>query len=319
MADIQRRTPWLLTIGEALYDQVEGGGLHLGGAPLNVALHAAQLGASASLWSAVGRDPLGVQLIETLEAGGVSTDWVSSRPDHETGVVEVSLDPQSGEPSYLIKEGVAWDALEWHEGLIESLGSIDAISYGSLSLRGAHNRSALSALWEVIEQRRATGDSTPLCVFDINLRPPFIDWSIVDSCLVTSDALKLNHEEWATLCHRHLPDLSASVEDLPSIEREVIEARGLMERFELAWLVVTHGAKGLTLHHRDGYVQASGPAATSGDRVGAGDATNAALIVSLLMGKGWDEAAHIAARCGAFVASQHGATPTLPAELRALF
>jgi len=319
MADIQRRAPWLLTIGEALYDRVEGEGLHLGGAPLNVALHAAQLGARASLWSAVGRDPLGVQLISALQAGGVSTDWVSSHPDRETGVVEVSLDPQSGEPSYLIKEGVAWDALEWHEGLSESLGSIDAISYGSLSLRGAQNRSALSALWEAIEQRRAQGGSTPLCVFDINLRPPFIDWSTVDSCLEASDALKLNHEEWATLCKRHLSDLSATVEGLTSTEREVREARGLIERFGLSWLVVTHGAKGLTLHHRDGYVQASGPEATTGDRVGAGDATNAALIVSLLMGRGWDEATHIAARCGAFVASQHGATPTLPEELRALF
>lgn len=297
---------------------MEGGEVHLGGAPLNVALHAAQLGARASLWSAVGDDELGRALRETLQEGGVSTEWLSVHEPLNTGTVEVKVDPETSEPSYNIKEGVAWDQLEWYEGLIESLDALDALTFGSLSLRGDHNRATLKALWRAIDARRAQGLSTPLCVFDLNLRPPFIDWPMVEDCLEASDALKLNHEEWATLCHRYLRDLKVEERERDAGAREVIEARALMARFELAWLVVTHGKAGLTLHHREGVARARGPAATTGDRVGAGDATNAALIVSLLMGKGWDEVAQIAARCGAFVASQHGATPRLPAELKLL-
>lgn len=309
-------TPKLLTIGEALFDIMPNGEVHLGGAPLNVALHASQLGAKSYIWSAVGRDTLGQTLIQTLEKNSIQTQWLSENADLETGVVQVMVDPQTGEPSYHIKENTAWDELEWHDNLIEDIGEFDAITWGSLCLRTSHNQAIINALWHHLNQRRLQKLKIPICVFDINLRPPFIDWSIIEMSMDAADALKVNHEEWALLCPRFLSRNQEIPDQQDPQTQELIEARAMMARFDLAWIAITHGAQGLSLHHRDGSLQACGPVAKGGDRVGAGDATNAALIVSLIKGYSWEDCAQIAAQCGAFVASQHGATPALPDELK---
>jgi fructokinase len=52
--------------GEILWDCLPSG-RHAGGAPFNVAAHLAQLGASVSLISAVGRDPLGDEILKVAE------------------------------------------------------------------------------------------------------------------------------------------------------------------------------------------------------------------------------------------------------------
>jgi len=317
--------PRILSIGEALFDELEGGERHLGGAPLNLALHAAQLGAEAELWSAVGLDELGEELLAELSSRGVSVELVTQHRARETGRVMVRLDAETGEASYQIKEGVAWDELEWPEALPARLAELDALCFGSLCLRGAHNLSTLKALWLQLERRVERKERAPLCFFDMNLRPPFVDWTCIEDCLEAADALKVNREEWGALCQRALREAVASEDRegraLSEAQLERAQARAMMARFNLRWLVITKGAEGLTLHHREGVEQAREPALEpeqlkAGDSVGAGDATSAALLVSLLSGASWAESAQFAARCGAFVASQRGATPEFPEELR---
>jgi fructokinase len=83
-------------------------------------------------------------------------------------------------------------------------------------------------------------------------------------------------------------------------------------------LALTRGARGSTLFSREYPAGHTLPArqVTVKDTVGAGDAFTAALIVGLL--KGWTlQAIHDrAVDAAAFVCSQAGATPALPAELR---
>jgi len=55
--------------GEILWDCLPSG-RHTGGAPFNVAADLVQLGASASLISAIGRDPLGDELLEVARQRG---------------------------------------------------------------------------------------------------------------------------------------------------------------------------------------------------------------------------------------------------------
>src|SRR6478609_8342224 len=99
----------VLGIGELLWDMLPTG-KQVGGAPTNFVFHARSMGASASVISRVGDDPLGKELIEHLFALGVPTCSVSLDPAHLTGVVDVTV-AADGQPHYVIQEDVAWDHL----------------------------------------------------------------------------------------------------------------------------------------------------------------------------------------------------------------
>jgi sugar/nucleoside kinase (ribokinase family) len=74
-----QKPPSILAIGETLYDSLPHG-VFLGGAPLNVAVHAAQLGAHAAYASAVGDDALGRDAKRRLEGLNVDCELVQTRP-----------------------------------------------------------------------------------------------------------------------------------------------------------------------------------------------------------------------------------------------
>src|SRR4051794_15588052 len=79
--------------GEILWDCLPSG-RHAGGAPFNVAADLVQLGASASLISAVGQDPLGEEILEVARHKGVNVQFVSrARLDLPTGTVVATVDP----------------------------------------------------------------------------------------------------------------------------------------------------------------------------------------------------------------------------------
>ncbi len=62
----------ILAFGEILWDIIEGEP-KIGGAPLNFAGHAHQLGAESALVSAVGKDELGDRALVYLDSLGVDT------------------------------------------------------------------------------------------------------------------------------------------------------------------------------------------------------------------------------------------------------
>src|SRR5436305_12922927 len=93
--------------GEILCDSLPSG-RHAGGAPFNVAAHLAQLGASASLISAAGRDPLGDEILRVAAEKGVETRFVDrARPGLATGTVLVTLDANAN-ATYEIVKPAAW-------------------------------------------------------------------------------------------------------------------------------------------------------------------------------------------------------------------
>ncbi|MCK5573618.1 MAG: carbohydrate kinase, partial [Bacteroidetes bacterium] len=94
-------------LGEILWDLLPGG-KQLGGAPANFAYHAQALGATSHIISAVGSDPLGREILETLELHGLSSDHIALHETLPTGTVDVILD-SDGKPDFIIHERVAWD------------------------------------------------------------------------------------------------------------------------------------------------------------------------------------------------------------------
>ena len=84
-------TPLIVGLGEALYDLLPVGPV-LGGAPLNAAVQAQQigrfLGGYAVMASRIGNDELGQALVDTLQSRGMDTDPLQRDPEAPTGTVK---------------------------------------------------------------------------------------------------------------------------------------------------------------------------------------------------------------------------------------
>ena len=89
----------IVGLGEALFDVFPDRTI-LGGAPLNVAVHAHQLlsglGGLGIPASRIGRDASGLRLIEELRSRGVPTSGIQYDDERPTGQVRVTL--VGGEP-----------------------------------------------------------------------------------------------------------------------------------------------------------------------------------------------------------------------------
>jgi len=81
-----------------------------GGAPANVAFHAAHLRATAMMVSRTGDDARGSVLRAWLAGAGVGVEAVSTGAPAPTGCVGVAEGPEG--PVYDIKAPAAWDFLE---------------------------------------------------------------------------------------------------------------------------------------------------------------------------------------------------------------
>lgn len=286
-------------LGEVLWDELPGG-RQPGGAPANFAYHAAALGARAEVVSRVGADAAGRELVARLAGLGLGTDAIEVDPTAPTGTVTVRCDA-GGQPAYVIHERVAWDFLAGEAAGRRAAAAADALCFGTLAQRGAAARASIRAL---------VGLTPPgaLRILDVNLRQHYHSRELLAASLALANVLKLNETE--------LP-LLAEMFGLAGDEPAVVA--GLAERFALRAVAYTRGARGSVLWADGVLREQPGAPVRVVDTVGAGDSFTAAFALGLLAG--WPLAT-IGARAtavAAHVCSQPGATPELPAELRAPF
>ena len=271
---------------------------HFGGAPANVAVHAAALGAKAWMVSAVGRDVRGEAALVQLMAAGVESSAVARLADHPTGVVHVSVDA-CGLPSYEIADDSAWDYVRWTALVERAAHGADAICFGTLAQRSPVSRATI---------RRAVAATREDAwrLFDVNLRQDYYDADVLVASLDLANAVKLNEEELPTVARVCGLDNAAPVDQL----------RALCERCGLRFAALTRGAFGSLLVTPDGVWDSPAPRTDIVDTVGAGDAFAATLLVGILAGRPLGEVNQRANAVAAFVCSQPGATPQIPEELR---
>jgi len=88
----------VLCLGEILIDQIAGvSGVQVaysGGAPANVACGLAKLGTSSAFIGCIGKDQVGIELLEALKTNGVDISGVQIHANAPTRQVYVSLDPE---------------------------------------------------------------------------------------------------------------------------------------------------------------------------------------------------------------------------------
>lgn len=286
-------------LGEVLWDCLPSG-RKLGGAPANFTYHAMQCGCNAVAVSAVGNDALGEETLDLLASKGLRCEMPAI--DYPTGKVEVTLDAD-GVPAYRFSPDVAWDHIPFSAAVREIAKTCRAVCFGSLAQRSNESRDAISKFL----------DATPadcLKIFDINLRQNFYDFATLEHSMNRCNVLKINDEEFELVTR------------LAGLKLEDVEtaARALMKRYAISTLVLTCGEEGSYVFADDGTANhEKTPRVCVADTVGAGDSFTAAFVSGMLGGMGIAAAHKLAVDVSAFVCTQHGAMPELPAELARRF
>jgi fructokinase len=289
----------LVGIGEVLWDLLPGR-REMGGAPANFAYHARALGAESRIVSRVGNDHLGRDLIERMKALGVPTECMEVDANAPTGTVEVHIAPD-GQPQFIIHENVAWDRISGEEPGRRAVAEADAVCFGTLAQRHEISRRTIRALLKTMPEKS-------LRILDVNLRQNFYTRRIIEESLALANVLKVNETE--------LPVLAEIFQLHGDERRQVVE---LVQRFGLRVVACTRGGQGSLLYSEGRWSEHPGMPTGVVDTVGAGDSFTAALALGLLAVWPLEEIHHRATAVAAYVCSQPGGTPPLPAPVRAPF
>ena len=234
----------------------------------------------------------------------MSSSSTRARIGLATGTVIVTLD-EFRNATYELVQPAAWDEILVPDEALAAVAGARAFIYGSLAGRSPYNLEQLSRLLEV---------KGPLKFFDVNLRPPFADPTLVLKLAKFADILKLNDGEVGRLAHwiRTGEEAPDTPRDEAAIARDCETLAGATG---VRRICVTRAEEGAALWDNGSLTTATAPHVEVRDTVGAGDAFMAGLMVGLTSGMETREVLEIACRLGAYVASHYGATPLLPAEL----
>ncbi len=286
----------VIGMGEALWDVLPDG-KKIGGAPANFAYHVSQFGIPSLAISAIGDDALGKELLENFDAKDVKYH-IDTVP-YPTGTVQVELD-EAGVPQYEIKENVAWDNIPATEELKSIAADTKAFCFGSLAQRNIVSRTTINEFLQAIPK-----ENDPLIVFDVNLRQSFYTKEVLCNSMKACNILKINDEELVTVSRMF---------GYPGIDLQD-KCWILLGKYNLKMLILTCGINGSYVFTPGEVSFLPTPMVEVADTVGAGDSFTAAFIASILRGKSVPEAHHRAVTTSAFVCTQHGAMPVLPADI----
>lgn len=284
---ITNTSNYVVCFGEVLWD-IFPSGSRAGGAPFNVAYNLFKMGIDSKMLSRIGDDELGHRLLNQIKDWGITTDFIQIDAEKPTGTVLADFD-EHGEAVYEIVKEVAWDYIESlpeHQNLIQNS---EAFVFGSLITRSETSQNTLLELLEYSKFR----------VFDVNFRPPFIDFEFIKKLLHKADLVKMNKAELRTI----LEHLGEDYID------EDTGIHSLQTYFTLNEIVLTKGSKGA--RYFVGNTAYNFPAVhiEIEDTVGSGDSFLAGFLSKRIQGRSPEEIMKQATSLGAFITSKSGACP----------
>jgi fructokinase len=285
---------FVVGLGEVLWDLFPKG-KRLGGAPANFAYHAAQFGHEGLVVSAVGLDRLGSAIIAELDQNALP--YHLDRVPYPTGTVDVDLSNPNA-PVYTINTRVAWSHIPFTDELRSIAASTKAVCFGSLAQWGRESRSSIRLFLD-----NCPADCLKIC--DINLRQHYYTKATIRESLRRADILKLNEDELYVI---------TQLFGYKMAEEEVL-CRRLMRSYGLQMVILTKGVNGSIILWKGGHSFQGTPKVKVVSAVGAGDSFTGAFIGSYLNGASIPEAHALAVRVSAYVCTQKGAMPVIPANL----
>lgn len=304
----------LVTIGEILIDLTFSGrdkGIPVytanpGGAPANVAVAAARLGADAAFIGKVGRDYYGDFLRKTLEDNRVDVSGMLTDDAARTTLAVVSV-AETGERSFSFYRKNCADTLLGSEEIDPALpGNTRFLHFGSVSLTDEPSRSATLFAAQKAKEAGAT------ITYDPNYRanlwccePTAIEQ--MKSVLGMVDILKISDEE--------LPLLTGT--DDPAAG-----TRQLYDDYGIALILLTLGPDGAFYRRGDETGKADGFRVQVADTNGAGDTFFGAFLSRMaalkiyrpeqLSAQQLYDSVRTANLAASITTSRHGAIPAMP-------
>jgi len=279
----------IIAFGELLWDILPDSTI-LGGAPFNFAYRVNTLGDQGLMVSRLGRDALGRQAYDKMAALELDTQYLQWDEQKPTGTVQVSFDANNS-PDYVIIPDVAYDFIELHDHLLQSVLDVDCLCFGTLIQR---NNTARETLAQLLEH-----SPNSLKILDINLRRKCYSPETITFSLQHADILKLNETE----THQLRDMLEINDVTIPGFCQRIIE------KYSLQYCLITleeRGAFAVSLEGEKVYVP--GFQIDLADSLGAGDAFNAGFVHKILRGESLQTACAYGNIIGAIVATQIGAT-----------
>ena len=298
----------IVAIGEVLIDLTQKGVDELGvgqyasnpgGAPANLAVAAARLGASTAFVGKVGKDAFGKYLRAVLEENSVDTTGLLEDPTEHTTLAVVSVD-ETGERSFTFYRDPSADVnLKAEEIPAGLLKDTRILHFGSVSLTAEPARSA------TLYAAKTARENGCLVSYDPNYRASL--WHSEEeavremkNALPLCDILKISDEE--------LPLLTG-----PAAGSELLLGLGIRLIF------VTLGANGAFFRLGEHTGSVPGIKVKVGDTNGAGDTFFGAAL-SKLVHEDLDkltmdrltEIAAFANKAASITTSRHGAIPAMP-------
>ena len=272
----------LLSFGEILWD-IHGDKASLGGAPLNLAVHAAINGCEAFIASAVGKDELGRAAIEQAVSFSVNCNYLAVTEEDETGKCIVT-DGEGGLPSYEIMSRAAFDCIPFTDIREE----MDVVAFGTLSLRHENNRTVLGRMLDTVRHRHV------FC--DVNLRKPFYSKETVSYCFGKATIIKVSSEEFPEVSRLLLGDFG-------EIRQDAERLCGLYPNIGL--FIITLGADGSLCYERKTgkWYSCGAKKVVVASTVGAGDSFSAAFLARFIGGRRIEDCLEHASRVSALVCS----------------
>ncbi|WP_270913960.1 MULTISPECIES: carbohydrate kinase family protein [unclassified Allofournierella] len=301
----------MTTIGEVLIDLTQTGvndqnvpmlAANPGGAPANVAVAAARLGAQTAFCGKVGRDGFGSYLSQVLQENGVNVSGLhTSKTPTTMAVVTLS---QEGERSFRFVRGADVELCP-EEIDIRSLANTKVLHFGSVSLTAGAARSA------TIFAARQARQQGVLVSYDPNYRASLweseenaVEW--MRNPLPLVDLIKLSEEE--------LPLLTGTAD--PETASRYLEELGIQ------LVLITMGEKGAFYRWQGKTGVVPGVATSVADTNGAGDTFLGAALSRLtargdrplekLTAEELEKVLAFANRAASITCSRSGAIPAMP-------
>ncbi len=298
----------LLTIGEILIDLTQQGSdkgigqfvAYPGGAPANVAVAAARLGAKAGFIGKVGRDGFGEVLRKTLVENGVDASHLAVDSCSPTTLAVVSVN-EMGDRSFSFYRGADGNLIG-ADISDEVLGAAKVVYFGSVSLTVSPAREA------ILDAARRAKAAGAVLAYDPNYRESLWESEALavtemKKLLPLTDILKVSEEEFALLTGTK--DLETGSEELAALG--------------ISLVLVTLGEKGAFYRFGGKTGRVAGVPCVVGDTNGAGDSFFGAVLSRLCREEladisisSLEETLRFANRAASITTSRRGAIPAMP-------
>lgn len=315
----------LLTFGRSsidLYSQnigadfvdIKGFDAFVGGSPLNIAVCASRLGATASLLTGVGNDKIGDFILHFLEAQNVNTEAIPRIAGARSSAVVLGIEPPDRFPLVYYRDNCADSQVTIDHVIAANIPQYKMLEISATALNIEPSRSA------VFYAAEAANENAVDVVLDIDFRAD--QWKDVRSFGLMVRALlpkvkiaigteeeilaaTLQSAEQISIKHQQIsaPEISGDIE--ASIKKIISSGPEV--------LIVKRGSKGATVHYKDGRVEeVPGFPVDVLNVLGAGDAFAGGFIYGYL--QGWDlyTSCRLGNACGAWVVQKPGCANDMP-------